>query len=82
MQYAIIPQENQNELSWIYDFTIGKWKIPRIEVNGNIKTYTGLEAEIFNQEQIEEIILLNGQIFNDCECFFSWRDQYGIVTDD
>ena len=82
MNYAIIPCERQDEISWNYAIPVGSLVIPRIETDTSTKEYIGLMGISFNREQTDEIMFLEGLIFADSNSFFSWRDQYGMVSGD
>ena len=82
MNYAIIPSERKDEISWNYAIPVGSWVIPRIEPDASTKEYIGLEGTSFNPEQTDEIMFLEGLIFMDSDSFFSWRDQFGMVNGD
>ncbi len=81
MEYAIIPIENKDQLSWTYAIPVGTWVIRRIEDNNEIKTYVGVENEDFTDTQQDEISNLEGITFLDCDCFFEWRDRNGVVDE-
>ncbi len=77
MKYAVVPQIEECNLTWIYQIPIGSWMIGRMESDGSVGVYVGLKGIDFNEEQTNQVNGCNGLIFSSDVDFVAWRDEHG-----